>query len=66
MQPEVNVEVANVKQDLYGSLDTKEGEVDSCMLAKQRDRNGKDAQQYRVSVVGRWKENFEELINEEN
>ena len=60
-------------------MDTKEGENDLYRLARQRDRDGKDVQQARVikdrnrhvltgpsSVVGRWKEYFEELMNEEN
>ncbi|KAK2890506.1 hypothetical protein Q8A73_018806 [Channa argus] len=66
-------------EDLYARLDTKEGEVDLYRLARQRDRDGKDVQQVRVikdkdgnvltgasSVMGRWKEYFEELMNEEN
>ncbi|XP_067349374.1 uncharacterized protein [Channa argus] len=66
-------------EDLYVRLDTKEGEVDLYRLARQRDRDGKDVQQVSVikdkngnvltgarSVMGRWKENFEELMNEEN
>ena len=64
---------------MYARLDTKEGENDLYRLARQRDRDGKDVQQARVikdrnghvltgpsSVVGRWKEYFEELMNEEN
>ncbi|KAK2899938.1 hypothetical protein Q8A73_013067 [Channa argus] len=66
-------------EDLYARLDTKEGEVDLYRLARQRDRDRKDVQQVRVikdkdgnvltgarSVMGRWKEYFEELMNEEN
>ncbi|KAK2917518.1 hypothetical protein Q8A73_004265 [Channa argus] len=66
-------------EDLYARLDTKEGEVDLYRLARQRDRDGKDMQQVSVikdkdgnvltgarSVMGRWKEYFEELMNEEN
>ena len=65
--------------DLYVRLDSKEGENDLYRLARQRDRDGKDVQQVRVikdrdgnvltgasSVMGRWKEYFEELMNEEN
>ena len=65
--------------DLYARLDSKEGENDLYRLARQRDRDGKDVQQVRVikdrdgnvltgarSVIGRWKEYFEELMNEEN
>ena len=60
-------------------MDSKEGENDLYRLARQRDRDGKDVQQVRVvkdrdgnvltgacSVMGRWKEYFEELMNEEN
>ncbi|KAK3552516.1 hypothetical protein QTP86_013249 [Hemibagrus guttatus] len=55
------------------------GEKDLYRLARQRDRDGKDVQQVRVikdrdgrvltseeSVQRRWKEYFEELMNEEN
>ncbi|KAK3511060.1 hypothetical protein QTP70_030099, partial [Hemibagrus guttatus] len=65
--------------ELYTRLDTREGEKDLYRLARQRDRDGKDVQQVRVikdrdgrvltsgdSVQGRWKEYFEELMNEEN
>uniref|UniRef100_A0A0F8C8D5 Craniofacial development protein 2 n=1 Tax=Larimichthys crocea TaxID=215358 RepID=A0A0F8C8D5_LARCR len=65
--------------DLYARLDSKEGETDLYRLARQRDRDGKDVQQSRMikdregsvlisasSVMGRWKEYFEELMNEEN
>ena len=65
--------------NLYARLDSKEGETDLYKLARQRDRDGKDMQQARViqdrdrnvlsdasSVTGRWKEYFEELINEDN
>ncbi|KAK3534933.1 hypothetical protein QTP70_002015 [Hemibagrus guttatus] len=64
---------------LYARLDTREGEKDLYRLARQRDRDGKDVQQVRVikdrdgrvltseeSVQRRWKEYFEELMNEEN
>ncbi|KAK3574719.1 hypothetical protein QTP86_015389 [Hemibagrus guttatus] len=60
-------------------LDTREGEKDLYRLARQRDRDGKDVQQVRVikdrdgrvltseeSVQRRWKEYFEELMNEED
>ncbi|KAK3569315.1 hypothetical protein QTP86_026834 [Hemibagrus guttatus] len=63
----------------YTRLDTREGEKDLYRLARQRDRDGKDVQQVRVikdrdgrvltseeSVQRRWKEYFEELMNEEN
>ncbi|KAK3565210.1 hypothetical protein QTP86_001021 [Hemibagrus guttatus] len=65
--------------ELYTRLDTREGERDLYRLARQRDRDGKDVQQVRVikdrdgrvlsseeSVQRRWKEYFEELMNEEN
>ncbi|XP_051806753.1 uncharacterized protein LOC127534762 [Acanthochromis polyacanthus] len=65
--------------DLYARLDSKEGETDLYRLARQRDRDRKDVQQVRVikdkdgsvltganSMMGRWKEYFEELMNEEN
>ncbi|KAK3545874.1 hypothetical protein QTP70_016449 [Hemibagrus guttatus] len=60
-------------------IDTREGEKDLYRLARQRDRDGKDVQHVRVikdrdgrvltseeSVQRRWKEYFEELMNEEN
>ncbi|KAK3549732.1 hypothetical protein QTP86_007743 [Hemibagrus guttatus] len=65
--------------ELYTRLDTREGEKDLYRLARQRDRDGKDVQLVRVikdrdgrvltseeSVQRRWKEYFEELMNEEN
>ncbi|KAK3545667.1 hypothetical protein QTP70_009550 [Hemibagrus guttatus] len=65
--------------ELYTRLDTREGEKDLYRLARQRDRDGKDVQQVRVikdrdgrvltneeSVQRRWKEYFEELMNEDN
>ncbi|KAK3553162.1 hypothetical protein QTP86_031739, partial [Hemibagrus guttatus] len=65
--------------ELYTRLDTREGQKDLYRLARQRDRGGKDVQQVRVikdrdgrvltseeSVQRRWKEYFEELMNEEN
>ncbi|KAK3554745.1 hypothetical protein QTP70_033439 [Hemibagrus guttatus] len=64
---------------LYTRLDTREGEKDLYRLARQRDRDRKDVQQVRVikdrdgrvltseeSVQRRWKEYFEEHMNEEN
>ncbi|KAK3567837.1 hypothetical protein QTP86_027362, partial [Hemibagrus guttatus] len=66
-------------EELYTRLDTREGEKDLYRLARKRDRDGKDVQQVRVikdrdgrvltseeSVQRRWKEYFEELMNEEN
>ncbi|KAK3537270.1 hypothetical protein QTP70_007006 [Hemibagrus guttatus] len=65
--------------ELYTRLDTREGEKDLYRLARQRDRDGKDVQKVSVikdrdgrvltseeSVQRRWKEYFEELMNEEN
>ncbi|KAK3542137.1 hypothetical protein QTP86_016465 [Hemibagrus guttatus] len=65
--------------ELYTRLDTREGQKDLYRLARQSDRDGKDVQQVRVikdrdgrvltseeSVQRRWKEYFEELMNEEN
>ncbi|KAK3569607.1 hypothetical protein QTP86_002602 [Hemibagrus guttatus] len=65
--------------ELYTRLDTREGEKDLYRLARQRDQDEKDVQQVRVikdrdgrvltseeSVQRRWKEYFEELMNEEN
>ena len=65
--------------DLYASLETKEGEKELHKLARQRDRAGKDVQHVRVikdengnvmvnseAVLKRWKEYFEILMNEEN
>ena len=64
--------------ELYEKLDTKEREKDLYRLARQRDRAGKDVLQVRVikdangnvltseSVLRRWMEYFEELMNEEN
>ncbi|KAK3530077.1 hypothetical protein QTP86_011723 [Hemibagrus guttatus] len=77
----VNTYVAKQKayDELYTRLDTREGEKDLYRLARQRDRDGKDVQQVRVNkdrdgrvftseenVQRRWKEYFEELMNEEN
>ncbi|KAK3552669.1 hypothetical protein QTP86_019443, partial [Hemibagrus guttatus] len=81
LQHRVKREVSKAKQkayyELYTRLDTREGEKDLYRLARQRDRDGKDVQQVikdrdgRVltseeSVQRRWKEYFEELMNEEN
>ncbi|KAK3513148.1 hypothetical protein QTP70_007482 [Hemibagrus guttatus] len=65
--------------EMYTRLDTREGQKDLYRLARQRDGDGKDVQQVRVikdrdgrvltseeSVQRRWKEYFEELMNEEN
>ncbi|KAK3510194.1 hypothetical protein QTP70_026787, partial [Hemibagrus guttatus] len=76
---EVSKAKQKVYDKLYTRLDTREGEKDLCRLARQRDRDGKDVQQVRVikdrdgrvltseeSVQRRWKQYFEELMNEEN
>ncbi|KAK3510502.1 hypothetical protein QTP70_009139 [Hemibagrus guttatus] len=65
--------------ELHTRVETREGQKDLYRLARQRDRNGKDVQQVRIikdrdgrvltseeSVQRRWKEYFEELMNEEN
>ena len=70
---------ADACEELYDKLETKEGERQLYRLAKQRDRAGRDVQQVRVirdadgnvltrteAVLGRWKEYFERLMNEEN
>ena len=64
---------------MYARLDSEEEETDLYRFARQTDRGGKDAQQVREikdrdgsiltgasSVMGRWKEYFEELMNVEN
>ena len=66
-------------EELYDRLDTKEGEKDLYRLAGQRNQAGKDVQQVRLikdmdgniitneeGVLRKWKEYFEELLNEEN
>ena len=65
--------------NLYATLETKEGEKELYRLARQRDRKGKDVQYVRVikdengnmmvnseAVLKRWKEYFEKLMNEES
>ncbi|KAK3537114.1 hypothetical protein QTP70_002125 [Hemibagrus guttatus] len=79
LQRRVKREVSKAKQKAYDELYTREGEKDLYRLARQRDRDGKDVQQVRVikdrdgrvltseeNVQRRWKEHFEELMNEEN
>ncbi|KAI5621838.1 gastrula zinc finger protein XlCGF28.1-like [Silurus asotus] len=66
-------------EKLYERLDTKEGEKDLYRLSRQRDRAGKDVLQVRAikdgegnvltskeSVLRRWREYLEQLMNEEN
>ncbi|KAK3543950.1 hypothetical protein QTP70_031858, partial [Hemibagrus guttatus] len=78
-QMEVSKAKQKAYDELYTRLDTREGQKDLYRLARQRDRDGKDVQQVRViknrdgrvltseeSVQRRWKEYFEELMNEEN
>ena len=70
---------ARAYDELYEGLDTKEGEKIVYRLARQRHQAGKDVQQVRMmkdndgtvltdeeSVLRRWKEYFEGLMNEEN
>ena len=65
--------------DLSSRLDSKEGETDFYRSERQRDGDGEDMKQTRVikdgdgnaltdsgSLTGRWREYFEELMNEEN
>ncbi|KAK3509954.1 hypothetical protein QTP70_023778 [Hemibagrus guttatus] len=79
VKSEVSKAKQKAYDELYTRLDTREGEKDLYRLARQRDRDGKDVQQVRVikdrdarvltseeSVQRRWKEYFEELMNEEN
>ncbi|KAK3553368.1 hypothetical protein QTP70_003534 [Hemibagrus guttatus] len=79
VKKEVSKAKQKAYDELYPRLDTREGEKDLYRLARQRDRDGKDVQQVRVikdrdgrvltseeSVQRRWKEYFEELMNEEN
>ncbi|KAK3536924.1 hypothetical protein QTP86_027069 [Hemibagrus guttatus] len=79
VKKEVSKAKQKAYDELYTRLDTREGEKDLYRLARQRDRDGKDVQQVRVikdkdgrvltseeSVQRRWKEYFEELMNEEN
>ncbi|KAK3566535.1 hypothetical protein QTP86_034040, partial [Hemibagrus guttatus] len=79
MKREVSKAKQKAYDELYTRLDTREGQKDLYKLARQRDRDGKDVQQVRVikdrdgrvltseeSVQRRWKEYFEELMNEEN
>ncbi|KAK3570234.1 hypothetical protein QTP86_017146 [Hemibagrus guttatus] len=79
VQREVSKAKQKAYDKLYTRLDTREGEKDLYRLARQRDQDGKDVQQVRVikdrdgrvltseeSVQRRWKEYFEELMNEEN
>ncbi|XP_065675781.1 uncharacterized protein LOC136091988 [Hydra vulgaris] len=70
---------AVAKDNLYEKLNTKEGEKNLYRLARQRNHDGQDVQQVRMikdkdgnvlsskeSVLGRWKEYFKELMNQEN
>ncbi|KAK3574056.1 hypothetical protein QTP86_001329 [Hemibagrus guttatus] len=79
LKREVSKAKQKAYEELYTRLDTREGEKDLYRLARKRDRDGKDVQQVRVikdrdgrvltseeSVQRRWKEYFEELMNEEN
>ncbi|KAK4318915.1 hypothetical protein Pmani_010106 [Petrolisthes manimaculis] len=66
-------------EKLYEKFDSREGEKDLYRLARQRDRAGRDVQHVKMikdvdgniltseeSVLRRWKEYFEELMNIEN
>ncbi|XP_063600261.1 uncharacterized protein LOC134776436 [Penaeus indicus] len=66
-------------QDLYERLETKEGVNEAYRIAKQRNRQSQDVQQVKVvksengevlvegqAVQQRWKEYFEDLLNQEN
>ncbi|KAK4302380.1 hypothetical protein Pmani_025531 [Petrolisthes manimaculis] len=66
-------------EKLYEKLDSREGEKDLYRLARQRDRAGRDVQHVKMikdvdgniltseeSVLRRWKEYFEQLMNIEN
>ena len=66
-------------EELYKKLETKKGENELFKIAKQRNRQGKDVQQIRViksktgeilmeeeKVKQRWKEYFDDLLNQEN
>ena len=66
-------------EELYEKLETKEGENELSKIAKQRNRQSKDVQQVRViksntgeilmeeeKVKQRWKEYFDDLLNQEN
>ena len=66
-------------QDLYEHLETKEGVNEVFQIAKQRNKNGQDVQQVKVvksecgevlveerRVQQRWREYFEDLLNQEN
>ena len=66
-------------QELYKRLETKEGVNELFRIAKQRNENGQDVQQVKVvkseygevlmeqhRVQQRWKEYFEDLLNQEN
>ena len=66
-------------EELYEKLETKEGENELFKIAKQRNRQSKDVQQVRViksntgeilmeeeKVKQRWKEYFDDLLNQEN
>ncbi|KAK3564738.1 hypothetical protein QTP86_024866 [Hemibagrus guttatus] len=69
LQRRVKSEVSKAKHkaydELYTRLDTREGEKDLYRLARQKDRDGRVLTS-EESVQRRWKEYFEELMNEEN
>ena len=76
---EVAVARSTAYKELYERLETKEGQNQLFKIAKQRDRQSKDVQQVRViksengkvlmeeeKVRQRWKEYFDNLLNQEN
>ncbi|KAK3542863.1 hypothetical protein QTP70_006127 [Hemibagrus guttatus] len=79
MKREVSKAKQKAYDELYTRLDTREGQKDLYRLAKQRNQDGNDLQQVRIikdrdgkvltseeSVQRRWKEYYEELMDEEN
>ncbi|KAK3568617.1 hypothetical protein QTP86_010634 [Hemibagrus guttatus] len=79
MKREVSKAKQKAYDELYTRLDTREGQKDLYRLARQRNQDGNDLQQVRIikdrdgkvltseeSVQRRWKEYYEELMDEEN
>ncbi|KAI5085121.1 NACHT, LRR and PYD domains-containing protein 12 isoform X3 [Silurus meridionalis] len=75
MRQQVKRDVAKAKEkayeELYERFNTKGGEKDLYRLARQRDRAGKDVLQVRAindgdGVLRKWREYFEQQMNEEN